>query len=133
MGMRYALLGAIGFLAASAASAQQPGMVIAWLDANKDGRCDLNEYLAFQAGRIAQFDQDKDGELMLAEFKASLQGRAKQNAAFLFRNANTEGGRSLSQKEFLGYHAWVFKEFVDEDGDGFMSAEEWSAVMAQAG
>ena len=52
------------------------------------------------------------------------------NAAFVFRNANAEGGRTLSQKEFLGYHAWVFKEYVDSDKDGFMSAEEWSAVMA---
>lgn len=131
--MRHALLAALALMASGAALAQQPGMVIAYLDANKDGRCDLNEYLTFQSGRIAQFDQDRDGELMLAEFKASLQGRAKQNAPFLFRNANTEGGRSLSQKEFLGYHAWVFKEFVDTDSDGFMSAEEWSAVMAQAG
>jgi hypothetical protein len=52
------------------------------------------------------------------------------NAAFVFRNANAEGGRTLSQEEFLGYHAWVFKEYVDSDKDGFMSAEEWSAVMA---
>jgi EF hand len=118
---------------ASPAVAQQPGMVIAFLDKNADGKCDLNEYLTFQLPRLAQFDADGDGGLNLGEFRASLQGKSKMNAAFVFKNANAEGGRTLSQKEFLGYHAWVFKEYVDSDKDGFMSAEEWSAIMAAAG
>lgn len=105
-------------------------MVIAWLDKNADGKCDLNEYLTFQQPRLAEFDEDKDGGLNLGEFRQSLQGRSKTNAGFLFKSANTEGGRTLSQKEFLGYHAWVFKTYVDTDSDGFMSAEEWSAIMA---
>jgi hypothetical protein len=116
-----------------AAFAQQPGMVVAFLDKNADGKCDLNEYLTFQQPRLAQFDKDGDGGLNLGEFRESLQGQSKANAAFVFKNANAEGGRTLSQKEFLGYHAWVFKNYVDSDKDGFMSAEEWSEIMAAAG
>jgi hypothetical protein len=125
--IRFAAAAALG---GGAALAQQPGMVIAFLDKNGDGKCDLNEYLVFQQPRLAQFDKDGDGGLNLGEFRESLQGKSKQNAAFVFKSANTEGGRTLSQKEFLGYHAWVFREYVDSDKDGFMSAEEWSAVMA---
>lgn len=131
--MRHALLAGLVLLAAGAASAQQPGMVIKFLDKNADGKCDLNEYLTYQVGRLAQFDKDGDGELILAEFKDSLQGRSKTNAAVLFKNSNVEGGRTLSQKEFLGYHAWVFKTFVDTDKDGFMSEEEWTKIMDRAG
>lgn len=123
----------LALLAASAASAQQPRMVINFLDKNGDGNCDLNEYLAYQAGRIAEFDKDGDGELNVGEFRASLQGKAKMNAAALHKGANTEGGRTLSQKEFLGYHAWVFKTFVDTDKDGYMSEDEWSKIIAAAG
>jgi hypothetical protein len=125
------ILTALAMLAlAVPAAAQQPGQVIAFLDKNGDGKCDLNEYLVFQKTRVDQFDADKDGELNLGEFKGSLQGKSKMNANLLFKRANAEGGRSLSQKEFLGYQAWVFKTYVDADKDGFMSAAEWSAVMA---
>lgn len=124
---------AAGAVAAPQAAAQQPGMVIQFLDKNADGKCDLNEYLGYQVGRIPQFDKDGDGEFILAEFRDSLQGRAKSNAAVLFKNSNVEGGRTLSQKEYLGYHAWVFKTFVDSDKDGFMSEEEWTKIMDRAG
>jgi hypothetical protein len=117
---------------AATASAQQPETVIAFLDKNGDGKCDLNEYLGYQVARIAQFDKDGDGDLNEGEFKQSLQGKAKSNAAVMFKGANSEGGRTLSQKEFLGYHAWVFKTFVDTDKDGFMSQEEWSSIMSKA-
>jgi len=111
------------------ALAQQPGMVIAFLDKNGDGKCDLNEYLTYHVGRIAEFDKDADGELNLGEFRESLQGRSKQNAAVVFKSSNIEGGRTLSQKEFLGYHAFVFKQYIDLDHDGFMSPEEWQKLM----
>jgi hypothetical protein len=128
--MQRLLLAGLALLAAGAASAQQPGMVIAFLDKNGDGICDLNEYLGYQAGRIAQFDKDGDGELNVGEFRASLQGKARMNGAALFKGANTEGGRTLTQQEFLGYHAWVFKTYVDTDKDGYMSEAEWTKVVA---
>jgi hypothetical protein len=115
------------------ATAQQPEMVIAYLDKNADGKCDLNEYLGYQVSRMAQVDKDGDGELNQGEFKDSLQGKAKANVAVLFKGTNSEGGRTLSQKEFLGYQAWVFKTFVDTDKDGFMSQEEWTSIMSEAG
>jgi Ca2+-binding EF-hand superfamily protein len=134
--MRHTLLA--GLVLASAglaptASAQQPEMVIGFLDKNGDGKCDLNEYLGFQISRISLVDKNGDGELNQAEFKETLQGKAKANAAMMFQGANTEGGRTLSQKEFLGYNVWVFKTFVDTDKDGFMSQEEWTAIMNKAG
>lgn len=115
-----------------AAMAQQPDRVIAYLDKNGDRMCDLNEYLTFQQSRLAQFDKDGDGELNLGEFRQSLQGRSKMNAQAVFKGANAEGGRTLTQREFFGYHAWVFKQFIDTDKDGFMSAAEWQKIM-QAG
>ena len=51
--------------AGAPAFAQQPGMVIAFLDKNADGKCDLNEYLTFQQPRLAQFDKDGDSASMI--------------------------------------------------------------------
>ncbi len=122
------ILAAAG-LAAPAATAQQPEMVITYLDKTGDGKVDLNEYLTYQQPRLAQFDKDADGELNLGEFKESLQGKAKMNAQAVFKASNAEGGRSLTQREFLGYHAFVFKQYIDTNSDGFMSAEEWQKVV----
>lgn len=104
-------------------------MVIAYLDKTGDGKVDLNEYLGFQQPRLAQFDKDSDGELNLGEFRESLQGKAKMGANAVFKGANAEGGRTLTQREFLGYHAFVFKQYIDTNSDGFMSAEEWQKVV----
>lgn len=108
-----------------------PDQAIAFLDQDQDGKCSLNEFLTFQAGRIAQFDADGDGVLQYGEFKESLQGRGKQNAQRSFDAFNNEEDRkALTRREFLGYHAYVFKQFVDTDGDGFMSAAEWEKIVA---
>lgn len=120
-------LPALGFTA----MAQQPEQVIAFLDKTGDGKCELGEYLAYHQPRFAQFDADKDGELNLPEFKESLQGESKKNARFLFDATNKEKGRYLTEGEFLGYHAWVFKTYVDTDKDGFMSAAEWAKIMGR--
>lgn len=103
---------------------------IAFLDKDRDGKCNLNEYLTFQVTRLGQFDADGDGVLQYGEFRESLNGKGKQNAQRSFDAFNTEEDRkALTRREFLGYHAYVFKQFVDTDGDGFMSASEWSAVV----
>lgn len=114
------------------ALAQQPTpeQAIAFLDKDSDGKCSLNEYLTFQVTRLAQFDADADGALQYGEFRESLNGKAKQNAQRSFDAFNLEDDRkALTRREFLGYHAYVFKQFVDLDGDGFMSAAEWSKVI----
>jgi Ca2+-binding EF-hand superfamily protein len=105
---------------------------IAFVDKDRDGKCSLEEFLEFQAVRMVQLDADGDGALSLNEFRNSLQGAARQNAKKSFDAFNRESVlNALSQREFLGYHAYVFKTFVDTDKDGFMSAAEWSALMAQ--
>jgi hypothetical protein len=116
------------------AMAQQPQLTaeqaIAFLDKDRNGKCDLNEYLTFQVTRLAQFDLNADGALQYGEFKDSLSGKGKQNAQRSFDAFNIEDDKkALTRREFLGYHAYVFKQFVDTDSDGFMSASEWSAVV----
>lgn len=115
------------------ATAQQldPQQAIRFLDKDGDGKCSLNEYLGYQVTRIAVLDADGDGALQYGEFKDSLQGRAKVNAQRTFDAFNTEDDRkALTRREFLSYHAYVFKEYVDTDRDGFMSPEEWTKLMA---
>lgn len=115
----------------SAQDAQLTGeRAVAFLDKDRDGKCSLNEYLTYQATRLAQFDANGDGALQYGEFKKSLSGKGKQNAQRSFDAFNTEEERkALTRREFLGYHAHVFKQFVDGDGDGFMSASEWTAIV----
>lgn len=127
----FALLSAAGG-APAVAQEVNPELAIQFLDKDGDGKCSLNEYLTFQAGRLVQFDANGDGKLQYAEFKDSLQGRGKINAQRSFDTFNREEERNaLTRREFLGYHAYVFNTYVDNDRDGFMSAEEWSKIVAQ--
>ena len=131
--MNFRLLVAATAMGLSAAPglAQTPEQVLAFLDKDGDGKCNLNEYLTYQVTKLAQFDQDSDGVLSYSEFKDSLQGKSKQTAQRSFDAFNTEENRkALTQREFLGYHAYIFKTYVDTDRDGFMSGEEWSKLMA---
>jgi len=129
--MRSIFLAAIAVLTAAPALAQvTPEQAIGYVDKDGDGKCSLQEFLAFQVTRIAQFDANTDGILQYAEFKESLQGDGKKNAERSFDAFNTEGNKKgLTQREFLGYHAYVFKNYIDTDKDGFMSAAEWSKLM----
>jgi hypothetical protein len=119
---------------AGPALAQQPTpeQAIQFLDKDADGKCSLNEYLTFQAARLTQFDASGDGLLQYGEFKESLQGKTKMNAQRTFNAFDREEeNNALTRREFLGYQAFVFKNYIDGDNDGFMSAGEWSKVMAQ--
>ena len=134
MKSRLAMVFALAIAAQGPALAQQitPEQAISFVDKDGDGKCSLNEYLTFQVTRLTQFDADGDGDLKYAEFKESLQGKSRQNAQRSFDAFNTEDKRNaLTRREFLGYHAYVFKMYIDADGDGYMTAGEWSKVMAQ--
>lgn len=125
-GVALAAAAAPGAAIAQGASAD---MVIQFLDADRDGKVSLNDYLTFQVGRIAQFDENGDGELNYKEFKASLSEAARKNAQRSFDAFNREQSlKNLTQREFLGYHAYVFKNFLDRDGDDALSAEELASV-----
>ena len=128
--MRAIFLAAMATLACSPALAQvTPEQAIGYVDKDGDGKCSLQEFLAFQVTRIAQFDANADGILQFAEFAESLQGDSKKNAQRSFDAFNNEGNaKGLTQREFLGYHAYVFRTYIDTDKDGFMSAAEWSKI-----
>jgi len=135
--MKSSLVAAVIGLAiagAPPAAARQvtPEQAVAFLDKDSDGKCSLNEYLTFQVTRIAQFDADADGALQYGEFRESLNGQGRKNAQRSFEAFDREDQpRALTRREFLGYHAYIFKAFVDTDSDGFMSGAEWAKVMAQ--
>ncbi len=107
---------------------------IAALDADTDGKVSLQEFLHFQAARMPEFDKDGDGILDKKEFKASLQGKEQiKNAERAFIGFNNEDNkRGLTQREFLGYHAYVFNNRIDKDKDGFMTAAEWDELMGRS-
>jgi Ca2+-binding EF-hand superfamily protein len=129
--MRAIFLAAMAATAAPALAQQVTAeQAIAWLDKDADGKCSLQEFLAFQQTRMTQFDTSGDGALQFLEFRESLQGEGKKNAQRSFDAFNRESNiKALTQREFLGYQAYVFKNYIDADKDGFMSAAEWSKIM----
>ena len=110
-----------------------PEVILAYLDADANGQVDLNDFLNRQLPNLAKFDADQDGMLNYKEFKESLVGvSAKQNAERSFEMFDSEKPRGkLAQREFLGYHAYVFKTFFDTNHDGIMSLSEWTFVMGR--
>jgi hypothetical protein len=126
------ILALIALAGSAPALAQTAEQTVAFLDKDGDGKCSLQEYLGFQVTRIAQFDTNADGVLQLSEFTESLQGDGKKTAKASFDNFNNEENvRALTKREYLGYHAYVFKTYVDANGDGFMSAAEWSRIVGR--
>lgn len=120
---------ALAVLALSgAAYAQDSAGLVRYLDLDRDGKVSLNEYLTFQQPRLAQFDENENGRLSRAEFKESLSEQAKGNADRSFRAFDQNSNNGLEQREFLGYHAFVFKNFIDRNKDEFVTAEELAAL-----
>ena len=101
---------------------------IAFMDLDKDGKVSLNEYLNFQLPKLAQFDANKNGRMSREEFTASLDAASQKNADRSFLTFDLNKDRALSQEEFLGYHAFVFKNYVDKNRDGFLTEEELAAL-----
>lgn len=118
---------------AAGASAQMtvtPEIALKFLDADKDGAVTLNDYLNTQLPKMAAGDTDQNGELTYKEFKETLDARAKLNAEQSFNAFNREGrARSMNQREFLGYHAYVFNNVLDANKDGVLSVEELGKIM----
>ncbi len=108
----------IALLAAAPTHAQpSPEQSFAFLDADKDGQISLSEYLVFQQPRFDQFDANHDGRTSSSEFNASLGEKIRKNAAQSFKAFNSDGNGALSQKEFLGCHALVLKQYIDSNRD----------------
>ena len=119
----------------SSAAAQPlvaPETALAFLDVDRDGKVTLNDYLNFQLPKMTAADNDQNGELTYKEFKESLEGRGRDNAQQSFTAFNREGrSRTMNQREFLGYHAYVFNTLLDTSKDGVLSADELGKMMAR--
>ena len=109
-----------------------PEVALRFLDANKDGMVTLNDYLNVQMPKMTAGDLDQNGELTYKEFKETLEGRARTNAEQSFRAFNRDGReRTMNQRDFLNYHAYVFTGILDGDKDGFLTADELGKVMSR--
>ena len=117
---------------AAAQPVVSPEVALAYLDADRDGKVTLNDYLNFQLPKMTAADADQNGELTYKEFKESLEGRGRDNAQQSFTAFNREGrSRTMNQREFLGYHAYVFNTLLDTSKDGVLSVEELGKMMAR--
>ena len=126
---------ALANVPAALAQAQDypPEVILAYMDVDKDGKVTLNDYLNVQLPNLTKFDADGDGMLNPKEFRESLATRsAKENADRSFENFDTETPRrKLTQREFLGYHAFIFTKFLDTDRDGTLSLKEFTKIARQ--
>jgi Ca2+-binding EF-hand superfamily protein len=131
--MSAAELAAVQQPAPAAAPAPAPSAAasaLAMLDYNKDGKTDLNEYLNFQMPNLKTFDANGNGRLSRDEFKESLPASAKSNAPRSFAAFDRDKDNGLEQQEYLGYHAFVFKNVLDKNKDEFIDASEWQAIRS---
>ncbi len=115
-------------MAAPALAQDRAAGLVRYLDLDRDGQVSLNEYLNFQQPRLAEFDENGNGRLSKAEFKASLSEQGKGNADRSFRAFDRNSNNGLEEREFLGYHAYVFKNVIDKNGDEQVTAEEMAAL-----
>jgi hypothetical protein len=114
----------------SGVSGVSPALVLAYLDVDKDGSVVLNDFLTRQLPKFTQFDADGDGALSYREFRESLDDGARRNAERSFEAFDKEELRKrLTQREFLGYHAFIFRTFLDRDKDGVLTEMEWNKAM----
>jgi Ca2+-binding EF-hand superfamily protein len=113
------------------ANTPSPAFAVAYLDKDADGKVSLNEYLHFQLPKLAAGDANANGRLSLKEFESTLEGEGKSNADRSFRVFDQDKDKGLEQREFLGYHAYIFKTFLDADRDGFLTVEEFAALRGR--
>lgn len=128
--MKSVVLAATLAACAFPALGQTPEQSLAYLDLDRDGKVSLNDYLNFQVTRFTQNDLNGNSRLSRAEFEASLAASARGNAERSFRIFDVNKDKALDQREFLGYHAFIFKNYVDTDKDGILSVAELTALQA---
>lgn len=123
--------GAVIFAAAGAASAQSIER-LAEADANGDGNITWQEMLDTRSAMFARLDRNGDG---FADSKDSprmgpMKARFEEALAGL-QGADANGDGRVSRSEMLDAPAPLFEQ-GDTNGDKLLSAEELSALRAEA-
>jgi hypothetical protein len=136
------LLSAAGVLVAGGAPAlsqdiDDPAVITQrWFERNdldKNGYLTAAEVASGSDKQLRRVDIDGDGNISLDEYRYGLPADRPNQSAWLeaqFEHMDLDSDGSVSAAEFIGYGAQLVGD-SDDDEDGMVSLEEYSAVMLQ--
>jgi Ca2+-binding EF-hand superfamily protein len=129
-----ALAATMAMAATPGAAAQQmtSAEAIAFLDGSGDGKVDADEYARFQSSRCPGFDANGDQKLSMEEFTASLPPAEQRATSQTFPSFDSNQDGGLDNGEFMAYHAYILRTYIDTDKDGYMSIAEFDVVRRPA-
>lgn len=97
--------------------------MMAFFDADKDGRLTQDEIDTVRAGQLEKFDADGDGTLSLAEYQALWLDAMRERMVDRFQDHDADGDGRVTGAEFGRRFAEMVR-YMDSNGDGVLDAED---------